>query len=151
VLSPPHCLFQTSGELLPFMRSATLVALSVALVVSLCAVPAAGPPGRTYEPKVAAASDQWRTARAAIRVPEGMTVDLWAAEPLLAHPVAFTFDNKGRMFVAETFRIKQGVDDIRGYMHWLSDDLACRTVADRVAMTRKHLGKRADRWAVHHD
>ena len=29
---------------------------------------------------------------------------MWAAEPLLANPVAFCFDEKGRCFVAETFR-----------------------------------------------
>ena len=34
-----------------------------------------------------------------------------------------------------------GVTDIRGHMNWLDDDLACRTVADRVAMYRKYLGR----------
>src|SRR5687767_4066803 len=30
------------------------------------------------------------------KVPAGFTSDIWAAEPLLANPVAFCFDGKGR-------------------------------------------------------
>lgn len=127
----------------------TLFVAAAFLALSLVCLPAAGPPPRPYSPAVAPASDEWKSALSRITLPAGLTIELWAAEPLLAHPVAFTLDNKGRAFVSESFRIKKGVDDIRGYMSWLDDDLACRTVADRVAMTRKHLGKRADSWAVH--
>src|SRR5262249_25286804 len=44
-----------------------------------------------------------------------------------------------------------GVSDIRGLGAWLNDDLACRTVADRVAMMRKHLESKVGSWAVEHD
>ena len=53
---------------------------------------------------------------------------------MLANPVGFGFDEKNRFYVAETFRLHAGVTDIRGHMDWLDDDLACRTVDDRVAM-----------------
>ena len=66
--------------------------------------------------------------------PKGIEARVWAAEPLLANPVSFCFDEKGRCYVAETFRLHHGVTDNRGHMDWLDDDLACRTVADRVAM-----------------
>ncbi|QDV22515.1 PVC-type heme-binding CxxCH protein [Aureliella helgolandensis] len=36
-----------------------------------------------------------------MRVPEGFSVDLIAAEPLLHQPIAFTFDAKGRLWVVE--------------------------------------------------
>src|SRR5262245_45402885 len=68
---------------------------------------------------------------------KGLKVEVWAAEPHLANPVAFTFDEKGRCFVVETFRHTQGVPDTRG-KPWLDDDLACRTVADRVALYKKY-------------
>jgi quinoprotein glucose dehydrogenase len=64
-------------------------------------------------------------------------VSVWAAEPLLANPVSFAFDERGRCFVAETYRHSAGVTDTRSHMYWLDDDLACRTVADRVAMFRR--------------
>lgn len=76
-------------------------------------------------------------AAAAVLADKNLKVEVWAAEPLLANPVCFTFDEKGRCFVVETHRHTQGVPDTRG-KPWLDDDLACRTVADRVAMYRKY-------------
>ena len=43
----------------------------------------------------------------------GFEVQLVASEPDLANPVAFAIDGKGRVYVAETFRIKDGVFDDR--------------------------------------
>ena len=79
-----------------------------------------------------------RDAMARFTIPDGFGVSLFAAEPMMAHPVAFTIDAFGRMFVAETFRHSKGVTDMRQHMDWLEDDLAIRTVEDRVAMFRKH-------------
>ena len=73
--------------------------------------------------------------------PQGLKLELFAAEPLLANPVAFGFDENGRFYVAETFRLHDGRHRYPQHMNWLDDDLACRTVADRVAMYRKYLGK----------
>ena len=68
-----------------------------------------------------------------------MQVSLFAAEPLLANPVAFCIDEQGRFYVAETFRQGKGVEDNRGHMDWLHDDLAAETIEDRLAYFRKHL------------
>src|SRR5437773_853023 len=108
----------------------------------LCDEPSqmSGPlPKKQCEPKIASASNEARQAMARVRVPRGLKIELFAAEPMLANPVAFCFDEKGRCFVAETFRIQHGVSDNRDHMSWLDDDLASRTVADRVAMYHKHL------------
>src|SRR6266571_6014592 len=51
---------------------------------------------------VAPASNGGLLAVKQFQVPAGLKVDLWAAEPLLAHPVAFNFDEKGRAYVCET-------------------------------------------------
>ena len=43
---------------------------------------------------------------------------------MLAHPVGFAFDEMGRCYVAETFRMHHGVTDTRGHIengkvaHW---------------------------------
>lgn len=76
-------------------------------------------------------------AERSLRVASGFKVDLFAAEPLLANAVAFHVDEKGRFYVVESFRHTDGVTDTRSHMNWLVDDLACRTVADRVAMYKK--------------
>lgn len=96
------------------------------------------PPKSGYSPKIAKASDEAQKAIARFQIDKSLKVDLWAAEPMLAHPVSFCFDEKGVCYVAESFRINNGVTDTRGHMYWLDDDLACRTVADRVAMYKKH-------------
>src|SRR5262249_57499485 len=37
------------------------------------------------------------------------------------------------------------------HMDWLDDDLASRTVADRVALYKKYLRDKFDTYSVHHD
>ncbi len=69
---------------------------------------------------------------------KGLKVEVWAAEPHLTNPVAFCFDEKGRVFVAETNRLHTGVPDTRGHMKWLDEDLANRSTDDLLAMYRKH-------------
>ena len=104
-----------------------------------------------YDPPVAGASNEGQRAIQQFRKPEGLEVELFAAEPLLANPVAFCIDDQGRVYVAETFRHHAGVTDNRSHMNWLDDDLASRTVADRVAMYRKYLGEEFATYGQEHE
>jgi quinoprotein glucose dehydrogenase len=115
------------------------------------AAASSGVQARTYAPVIAPASEQAKQAMRSFRVPGGLKVELFAAEPLLANPVAFCIDEKGAVYVAETFRHSAGVPDTRGHMDWLDEDLASRTVADRVAMYRKYLGKGFAAYEVEHE
>ncbi|MBX6314046.1 MAG: HEAT repeat domain-containing protein [Isosphaeraceae bacterium] len=118
-----------------------LLSSGAALVLLVAAGPAETEQ-RPYTPKIEAASEEGRQAMATFRVPAALKVELFAAEPLLANPVAFCVDERNRFYVAETFRLHHGVTDTRGHMNWLDDDLACRTVEDRVAMYKKYAGER---------
>src|SRR5262245_63719408 len=89
-------------------------------------------PKSTYSPKVSPASDQAEQAIRRLTVAPGLRTDLFAAEPHLANPVAFCFDERGKVYVAETFRLGAGVGDIRGIMTWLNDELASRSVDERL-------------------
>ena len=104
----------------------------------LCGVVAAAD---DYAPPVASASEEGRLAIGGFGVPAGISVQLFAAEPMLANPVVFGLDHTGKVYVCETFRQQKGVEDNRSHMTWLLDDLALQTVEDRVAMFRKHLGE----------
>src|SRR5438034_7471729 len=104
---------------------------------------------RSSKAFVAPASDEGELAIKKFQGPPGLKVDLWAAEPMLANPVAFNFDEKGRAYVCETFRLNAGVDDIRGIMDWLDEELASRTVDDRLAEMKRHLGERFARYSEH--
>jgi quinoprotein glucose dehydrogenase len=93
-----------------------------------------------YSPPLGEASDEAERAIKRIKVQEGYEVSLFAAEPMLANPVAFYVDYKGRFYVAETFRHHAGVSDMRGHRSWLVDDLANRTVEERYVTMERNLG-----------
>lgn len=131
--------------MMPSSRSLGLVLLVLQVVVH------AQEPTTPYTPKIAPASDEGQRAIGGFRVPKGLDMTLFAAEPRVANPVAFSLDDRGRLFVCETFRQERGVVDNRGNMHWLLDDLSLQTVEDRLEMFRKHLGKKVQDYAIEHD
>ncbi|QDT14769.1 PVC-type heme-binding CxxCH protein [Alienimonas californiensis] len=99
----------------------------------------ADPAEQTYNPPIAPASDEGENALAGFTLPKGATGSVWAAEPLLANPVAIDVDYQGRLWVCETFRQGKGVEDNRGHMDWLRADLAAETVEDRAAYSRNYI------------
>ncbi len=86
------------------------------------------------------ASDEPEEAIRHFKIPEGFKLSLFAAEPMLANPVAFTFDEKGAAYVAETYRYRSSVLDIRDYMPMLEQELAARTVEDRAQLILDQFG-----------
>ena len=105
-----------------------------------------------YAPFVHDASEEAGQAVLGFSIAEGIEIELWAAEPLLANPVSFWLDERGRMYVAETFRLHHGVTDMRQHMDWLDEDLATRTVEERLEMMRAHEGEAGyERYAVEHE
>ena len=116
------------------------LAAFVALSSNLVGPARAHAQDESYKPHVEAASPAAGQASRSFKLAPGLKVELFAAEPRLANPVSFCIDEKGRFYVAETFRHHAGVTDNRNHLYWLDADMACRTVADRVAMYRKYLG-----------
>ena len=125
-----------------------------------------------FEPRVLGPSDEGLRAIPTFETAEGLRVELVAAEPHLANPVAFAIDEQGRFYVAETFRHGQGVLDIRGRVGWPSEgfksnlspgrlralseelldvDLSVRTVADRIAYLKKYMGDEVGKMTVASD
>ena len=83
-----------------------------------------------------------------LRVPAGLKVELFAAEPQFVNPVCMSVDLQGRVYVAETHRRHSAVLEVWDRRDWLDDDLAARTVADRVALYRRKLGSAADKLSA---
>ena len=86
-----------------------------------------------FEPRVLGPSNEGINAIPTFEVADGLIVELVAAEPHLANPVAFTIDEQGRFFVAETYRHGQGVLDIRGRAGWPSKEFKSRLSPERLA------------------
>ncbi len=85
----------------------------------------------------AAATPEAANAMKSFKYDGGLKVDLFAAEPLLANPVCFSIDEKGRWYVSESYRQEKGIEDNRGHMDWLATDIASRTTDDRLALMHK--------------
>ena len=90
-------------------------------------------------------------AAKALGLSKDFQANLFASEPLLANPVAFCIDEKNRFYVCETFRINRGVEDNREHEDWIDDDLAARSIEDRLAFYKKHLGNDMERLTGHQD
>jgi quinoprotein glucose dehydrogenase len=76
--------------------------------------------------------------------PEGLALEVWDDSELAAVPVAIDADERGRIWVAESPRLDRGVSDNRFKPYWLLDDLAAKTVADRVAYIEKWAARGGD-------
>ncbi|MFO0827650.1 MAG: HEAT repeat domain-containing protein [Phycisphaerales bacterium] len=71
-----------------------------------------------------------------------MSAALYAMEPLVRDPVAFCFDERGRIYIAESARQERGIEDNRSSPFWLMDDLQSQTIDDRLKMYEKWASKR---------
>ncbi len=131
--------------MLNFVRRALAAGFFLSLVASRVSLNRAAEevtPLDPKAPKVAAASDEAERTIKSLQLPSGFKAEVFAAEPHLANPVAFDIDHQNRFWVAETFRLHAGVTDIRGKMSWLDEDLASRSVSDRIAMMQRHEGEK---------
>jgi quinoprotein glucose dehydrogenase len=72
-------------------------------------------------------------------VAAGLRMDVWAAEPMVSNPVAFTFDGKGRAWIAETQRRKSSLLDIRSFTNWKTQSLALKSVEEKVGLLKQIL------------
>ncbi len=123
----PGDVIHSGPPMLPHRPPLFILALLAAL-----AVRAAEPTDHPVLKGVTPVDDPAQAA-ARLAVAPGLRADLWAAEPDLENPVSFSFDERGRCFVTETFRRKSSALDIRPHQPWLRQSLAMRSVADRLA------------------
>lgn len=111
--------------------------------------PAAAPaaPAAHGDGKAEAGAKDGANAIKSFKYDAGLKAELWASEPLLSNPVSFSTDDRGRWFIAESYRqegrnvngkpVAGGVVDNRGHMNWLDADIASRTTDERLAMMHK--------------
>ena len=115
-----------------------MILRSICCLVLLCGVLVAQDDVPDPEPpRIAAASNEGQSALSGFKVRDDLRGQLFAAEPLIANPVAFYVDNTGKVYVCESYRQGVGVTDNRKHdQKWLDDDLAAQTVEDRIAYGR---------------
>lgn len=76
---------------------------------------------------------------AGAEIPIGSTLKIEASHEhqKITSPTAITFDDHGRVYVAETHRFREGVEDDRNNLFWYLDDLAARKTSDRRKLHEK--------------
>nr|WP_229253693.1 hypothetical protein [Dyadobacter sp. NIV53] len=74
--------------------------------------------------------------KTAIKLGDGLKLDLWASDSLAPDPVAITIDDMGRVYLNRTNRQKNSEFDIRGHRNWMTQSIAMQTVEDRRAFLR---------------
>jgi len=92
-------------------------------------------------PKLEAARAEAARTVAGLRLPTGFQAHVFAVEPLLGNPVAFTLDERNRVYVAESYRFNRGTEENRTRSFFLTDDLSLKTLDDRRAMYQKFADK----------
>lgn len=111
---------------------------SLAVLALLGLVAFAVPPEEEKKAKQKKAENSPDAAAGRAQIAGGLKATVWAAEPQFQNPIAFAFDEAGKCYVVEANRYKDGVPDTRGHMYWLDEDIGAKSVADRVAMYKKH-------------
>ena len=75
--------------------------------------------------------------KTAIKLADGLQIDLWASDSLAPDPIALSVDAKGRVYLTRTNRQKNSEFDIRGHRDWMTASISMQTVEDRRAFLRK--------------
>ncbi len=68
----------------------------------------------------------------------GLKIQPFAKSPQVQNGTALTIDDTGQVYVCETYRFANGVEDNRQHTNWIMDDLAVKTLDDRRAMLAKY-------------
>lgn len=118
--------------------------LAFAVLFSPLALLAADPVQTT--PPLPDGSAKAKQHMAGFRLPQGLKVELFASEPMLSSPVAISVDDKGRIFVAEEYRLGHGAGENRSnpafdFSFWLKDELQLKSNDDRLKMYEKWAAK----------
>src|SRR5688572_25666829 len=103
-------------------RALAPVAACLALLVAAPANRAEDAPPPAAKAAVASAPVPVKDAAARMKVPDGFRVSLFAGEPDVVQPIAFTTDDRGRLWVAEAM----------SYPTWQEEDTEPQDRKDRI-------------------
>lgn len=86
---------------------------------------------------VAAAKAKDLKSKTAIKLADGLQIELWASDSLAPDPIAMSIDDAGNVFLSRTNRQKNSEFDIRGYQNWMTESIALSTYVERQQFLRK--------------
>ena len=72
-----------------------------------------------------------------VTVDPALELDLWAADTLVADPIAISVDDKGRIFYTSAIRQTNSEFDIRAHKNWMAASISFKSVEDRRKFLRE--------------
>ncbi len=120
------------------LRLAATVLLGSALLSSALPEGDSGKIEGTANPDPAPIVDPDKALLSTIKFPEGMVAEVFASEPDVQNPTAICFDDKNRLYIAETHRFDRGIEDNRRSLHSVREDFALKSTAERLEMYKRH-------------
>ncbi len=75
----------------------------------------------------------------AVKVAEGLELNLWASDSLVTDPIAISMDDRGGIYYTNAVRLENSEFDIRGHRNWMTQSISWQHVEDRRAFLRKEL------------
>ena len=108
--------------------------ITFALLAFTASLPASTPPEDAMIEKLIPTDV---VAGATIPADSTLKIEATYKDHQLTSPTAITFDDQGRIYISETHRFHQGVEDDRDHLYWYLDDLASKNTADRRALHEK--------------
>ncbi len=128
--------------------SGTLRLAAAALFASAVFSPAlteedAGKIEGTANPEPATIVESEEALLSTLKFPEGMVAKLFAREPDVQNPTAIAFDDRNRLYIAETHRFDRGIEDNRRSLHSVREDFALKSTAERLEMYKRHTDVKA--------
>ncbi len=151
-------------SMLAMFRFQKLATCFLVLALGTIAVPLAGRAEAEEEVNGEPISPAAQLSAASFRVEPGYRVTPVASEPLFANPVAFCFDPQGRIFVAETHRVRRGADvhvapahsqlarsevgDVRGERHGPRRRARRRQRVDALRLNFEKQAMKKIKWSV---
>ncbi|MFD3000611.1 HEAT repeat domain-containing protein [Pontibacter toksunensis] len=70
---------------------------------------------------------------------DGLTLNLWGVDSLVADPISIDIDDQGRLYYTRTNRQKNSEFDIRGHQDWEIGSIQLKTVEEKRAFLHKVL------------
>lgn len=123
------------------ISSARFVLTLCVLLTNLPAVPPEKDPGKiegTANSEKFPAQDPDKALLSTITYPGEMKARVYARQPDALNVTAIAFDEQNRLYLAETHRFDRGIEDNRRNLHWLRDEIALTSTAERLQMYQKH-------------
>ena len=94
---------------------------------------------KSFEPELVATWSRVIQEQVNPELGEGLTLELWGSDSLVADPISIDVDDRGHVYYTRTNRRRVSEFDIRSHQDWEIESIGFQSVEDRRAFIRREL------------